>query len=217
MGLSVLKRGSGCAVKGGHELPEIGISKQTSAPTLAAIAPYFLQGTLWPTWETIPAKWHIFLMLCHPRHKVTVMKVRTRVGPDSGYDLSEVRFSRKHSSIRCTVSLTPSPLTLAVARVRPQRGGKGRSQAVCAERPQSHGGWGAIEGCLRVGWAALANWLIGPHRGSNRHPACNSAPSFFSQMEVAGTKDTTAVFEDKMRYLNALKRKYGKPVPKKIE
>lgn len=36
-------------------------------------------------------------------------------------------------------------------------------------------------------------------------------------MEVAGTKDTTAVFEDKMRYLNALKRKYGKPVPKKIE
>lgn len=36
-------------------------------------------------------------------------------------------------------------------------------------------------------------------------------------MEVAGTKDTTAVFEDKMRYLNSLKRKYGKPVPKKIE
>lgn len=28
-----------------------------------------------PSWETIPAPWHIFLMLCNPFHSLTVTEV----------------------------------------------------------------------------------------------------------------------------------------------
>ena len=35
-----------------------------------------VQNRISPSWETIDAKWHIFLMLCNPLHWVNIVEVR---------------------------------------------------------------------------------------------------------------------------------------------
>ncbi len=35
-----------------------------------------MQNRISPSWETIDAKWHIFLMLCNPLHWVNIVEVR---------------------------------------------------------------------------------------------------------------------------------------------
>ncbi len=53
----------------------------SSMPTCAEQSCPAVQNRISPSWETIDAKWHIFLMLCNPLHWVNIVEVRGAAMP----------------------------------------------------------------------------------------------------------------------------------------
>eukprot|EP00884_Botryococcus_braunii_P006258 jgi/Botrbrau1/15633/Bobra.4_1s0018.1 len=81
----------------------------------APVQPYLLKygkGAINPSWETIPATWHIFLMLCNPLHSVTVTEFPVYV-PNEAEKKDPVLFAKNvHDLMLANTDLIESNSTI---------------------------------------------------------------------------------------------------------